>query len=123
MGRVIRRKISQPRRNGLSTEELWKGPDWGIIVCWEVGRDLAKKEPELAVRAKRDELPILGWKGGVDQPLKSGHKYGTYRYLAMWQGLRNDDLNIDPNTETDLTCSRTGVTVTYTSDAKKYSTP
>ncbi len=115
--------ISEPRRDGLSTQQLWKGDDQGLIVSWEVGRDLAKVDPKLAERVQRGELPILGWKGGVAKKLKSGKKYGTLRYLAMLQGLRCEDLHIDTGQETELVCSRTGVTVTYTADASKYRDP
>lgn len=123
MGKIIRRVISEPRRDGLSTELLWKGDDQGLIVSWEVGRDLAKADPKLAERVKRGELPILSWKGGVAKKLKSGKKHGTLRYLAMLQGLRSEDLHIDTGQETELVCSRTGVTVTYTADASKYRDP
>ncbi len=122
MSETIRRRSSEPRREGLSTEARWKGDDKGLIACWEVGRDLAGTDPTLADRAKDGELPVLGWKGGVDKALKTGKKYGTYRYLAMWQGLRGEDLCIDTASEITLTCSRTGVAVTYTSDAAKYAT-
>lgn len=119
MSRRIYRSIQEPVREGLSTEELWHGDDRGIMVCWEVGRRLDKTEPELAQRAKDGELPVLGWKGGVEKKIK-GEKYGTLKYLALWQGLRNEDLDIDRSQETALTCSKTGMKVTYTSDAKKY---
>lgn len=32
----------------------------------------------------------------------------TYRYLAMWQGLRGDDLDVDLTIEHTLTCSVSG---------------
>jgi len=67
MSRRIYRSIQEPVREGLSTEELWHGDDRGIMVCWEVGRRLDKTEPELAQRAKDGELPVLGWKGGVEK--------------------------------------------------------
>ena len=84
---------------------------------------MAEKEPELAEKAKRGELPVLAWKGGVERQLKKPEKYGTFKYLATWQGLRNEDLNIDPSVETGITCSRTGVKVIYTADSSKYNTP
>lgn len=119
----ISRKKSEPRRTGLTTEELWHSDDRGITICWEVGRDLAGSEPGLAERALRGELPVLAWKGGVEKKLEKSEKYGTFQYLATWQGLRNEDLNINPTIETELTCSRTGVKVIYTPDSKKYSPP
>lgn len=64
---IHRIKISfkEPTREGLSWDERWKGDDKGLITCWEVGRGIRKKEPNLARRAEKGELPVLGWKGGV----------------------------------------------------------
>lgn len=120
MNGILQRPFSEPRRTGLTTEALWKGEDRGLITSWEVGRDFAKSEPELAERAKQGELPILPWKGGVKTPLKSGEKYGAFRYLAMWQGLRGDDLYIDLDKETSLVCARTGTKVIFTPELDKY---
>ncbi len=117
-GRLYR-SIQEPVTEGLSTEELWHRDDRGIIVCWEVGRRLGKEEPGLAERTKNGELPVMGWKGGVEKKIK-GDKYGTLKYLALWQGLRNEDLNIDRSQETALICSRNGMKITYTSDVNKY---
>ena len=120
MNGILQRRFSEPRRTGLNTEALWKGDDQGLIISWEVGRDLAKSEPELAERAKRGELPVLPWKGGVETALKSGKKYGSFQYLAMWQGLRGNDLYIDLDKETSLVCARTGTKVIYTPELDKY---
>lgn len=46
-------------------------------------------------------------------------KYGSIFYLAMWQGLRGEDLQIDLAQESQRVCSRTGVTVIFTSDLAK----
>lgn len=89
-------------------------------MCWELGRERREKEPHLAVRAENGELPPLGWKGGVESKTKKSWKYGTLFYLAEWQGLRGDDLDIDPQQEPELTCSRTGIRVIFTNDLKKY---
>jgi hypothetical protein len=104
----------------LSWGERWKGPDNGLFTCWEVGRELAKKDPDLAERARRGELPLLDWKGGVEKEIKQLKKYGSLFYLATWQGLRGEDLDIDPNEETTLVCSRTNMRVVYTGDMSKY---
>jgi hypothetical protein len=40
--------------------------------------------------------------------------------LALWQGLRGDDLNIDLSEDRVVICSRTGMKVVYTDDATKY---
>jgi hypothetical protein len=116
----IHRPHKEPRREGLAWDERWKGEDKGLITCWEVGREIREKEPDLAIRAEKGELPVLGWKGGVEKKTKKGEKYGTLFYLAQWQGLRGDDLDIDPAQELELTCSRTGMRVIYTGDLKKY---
>lgn len=116
----IRASIHKPIRKGLSTEELWKSVDNGLIAAWERGREVSEENPEFAALAKAGELVLLPWKGGVEQAV-NGIKYGTTRYLAMWQGLRGDDLDIDRSAELQLTCSRTGVTVHFSEDTKKQS--
>ena len=120
MNQRVYKSYSEPLRGELSWDERWKGPDGGLITCWEVGRKLSNKEPEMAERAKNGELPVLGWKGGVEKKIKKKEKYGTLFYLAQWQGLRGDDLDIDLSEETELVCSRTGMKVIYTGDIKKY---
>ena len=114
------RSYKEPKRDGASFDQRWRGPDKGLITCWEVGRELSKKDPELAERAIRGELPVLGWKGGVEKEIKKKEKYGTLFYLAQWQGLRGDDLDIDLSEEKELICSRTKVKVIYTGVFKKY---
>jgi len=81
---------------------------------------LREKGSPLAAMAERGELPVLPWKGGVAQRTKKGSKYGTLWYLAEWQGLRGDDLDIDLDEEVEMTCSKTDMTVTYTLDREKY---
>jgi hypothetical protein len=121
MSQRIYRSCKKLKREGLSWEERWKGQDNGLITCWEVGRELAKKEPELAAKAQRGELPVLHWKGGVDSKTKKRKKYGSLYYLAQWQGLRGEDLDIDLSKEIKLTCSKTGITIIYTNCIKKLS--
>ena len=121
MDRKIQRSISQPFRNDLSWEQRWKGKDQGLIQCWEVGRQLSEKDPSLAVNAVRGELPMMTWKGGVEKKLKVKGKYGTLRYLAQWQGLRGEDLDIDLSREYELICTRTNMKVVFTGDTNKHS--
>jgi hypothetical protein len=116
----IYRSITEPLRGPLTYNERWKGSDKGSIISWEIGRKLAKEKPELAERAKNDELPLSGWKGGTDNQLKVPKKFGAMFYLAEWQGLRGEDLDIDITQEPTLTCSKTGLQVTYTFDIDKY---
>lgn len=116
----ITRSIKEPTRTNLSWEELWQASDKGLIACWECGRAKGLEDSELANAARNGELMILPWKGGVEKALKVGKKYGTLSYLAMWQGLRDEALNISLVEELSLTCSRTGMIVTYTSDSTKH---
>lgn len=120
MDNRIYRSYDEPKREGLSWNEYWKAEDKGLIKCWEVGRELRQREPAIARLAEQGELPLLGWKGGVDKNIKKREKFGVLFYLAQWQGLRGDDLDIDLNEEIQLTCSRTGIRVIYTNDIEKY---
>ncbi|MBI3838463.1 MAG: hypothetical protein HY288_11090 [Planctomycetia bacterium] len=119
MSSHIRRSAKEPIRVGLSHAELWQGPDKALICCWEVGRQLRDKDTELAARAAEGELVSLPWKGGTEnfEELQDGKKpsrrYGGLRYLAMWQGLRGDDLDIALKVETILICARTKRSVTF----------
>lgn len=120
MSARIQRSMQLSIRVGMTSEELWGGPDRGLWLCWENGRLDAIREPELAERAKRDELPTLIWKGGAEKKLKAKIRYGSLQYLATWQGLRGDDLDIDISAEIEKTCSRTGQSVVFTADQSKY---
>ena len=122
MKRRVRRSRDEPIREGLSWAERWRGADKGLIACWEAGRAQRLRQPDLAERASRDELPPLCWKGGVDKKIKKG-KYGTLNYLAHWAGLRGEDLDLDLSQEYELTCARTGMTVTFTGDKEKWRAP
>ena len=111
--------VSDPPALGASFEELWCGPDQGLICCWLRGLEKAKENPELALKAKNGELPVLSWKGGVEKKLQSGVKVGSINYVATWQGLRGDNLNVDPDVEREIECSRTRVKVTFTSSIER----
>ena len=80
MTQRVYKSCSDPLRGKLSWEERWKGPDGGLITCWETGRELRNKEPDLSERAKSDELPVLGWKGGVEKRILKKQKYGTFYF-------------------------------------------
>ncbi len=118
----VRRSISEPLRRELSWEDRWRGSDGGLIAAWERGRETAIESPKLADQAKAGVLPILPWKGGGDHELKTKKRFGTLRYLAMWQGLRGDDLDVDRAAEITLTCTTTSVAVCFTGDSSKYTT-
>lgn len=116
----VYRAASEPLRANLTWHEAWEGQDKGLIKCWEVGRELATKNPDLAEQCARGALPVLHWKGGSNRTLKKREKCGGLFYLAQWQGLRGEDLDIDPDQERTITCSQTGMIVTFTPDHSKY---
>ena len=107
------RSIDQPIREGLSWNERWKGPDKGLIWCWERGRQKRVEELELAACAEKGELVMLSWKGGVETKLKIEKKPGTFKYLATWQGLRGEDLDIPLEAGRVIECTKTGQAVAF----------
>ncbi|WP_445672677.1 hypothetical protein [Pseudomonas inefficax] len=119
MNRIIHRSHAEPERLHLDWNSTWKSTDLGLIKSWEIGRKLADQKPALAACAKADELPPLNWKGGVSKKLKKREKFGSLHYLAQWQGLRGQDLEIDMDAEITLTCSKTGMVITFTPDLRK----
>lgn len=116
---IIQRLFSETDRQGLSWEQVWQGPDRGLIKCWETGRALAQQDSDLAERCRIGALPPLNWKGGVSRVLKKKEKFGALQYLAQWQGLRGEDLSISLEAELTMTCSTTGMVVTFTPDLTK----
>lgn len=115
----IRRDIAEPHRGELSWAERWEGIDGGLIACWERGCEKRKEDPALAQRASEGELVLLPWRGGVEKAIK-GEKYGTLNYLAMYQGIRGESLDIDTTAEVVRQCAKTKVTVIYTRDTSKF---
>lgn len=67
----IQQDISTPLRPALSWSDTWESGDKGLIKCWEVGRELATKRPDLEQACLNNELPTLGWKGGLSRSLKN----------------------------------------------------
>lgn len=116
----IHRSINEPRREGLTFDEKWRQDDHGLITCWEIGRDLRERGDERVERAENGELPILPYKGGRGAPIQAEWKYGVLSYYAMWLGLRGEDLNVDPDEEVEVTCTKTGTRVIFTLDYEKY---
>lgn len=94
------------------------GADRGVINAWMVGRDLARRDLGLVDRVRAGELPPLVFKGGVEKKVK-GSKVGSLWYLAEWQGLRGDGLDIDVDDDIEMVCARTGVKVLFTLDFDK----
>lgn len=112
----IHRLITESIRQNLTWDERWESTDRGLIACWERGRAKSLEDATLAQQARNGQLIILPWKGGVEKAVKKKQKYGSFYYLAMWQGLRGDDLNIDTENEPTLTCSVTSMTIVFTND-------
>lgn len=108
--------ISNPPTQGPSWDERWEGPDKGLITVWLKFIERARNEPDLVTAAKAGELPLTGLRGGVEKPIKTKGKLGALHYLAGWQALRGEDLDIDTEAVIQLTCTRTNVTVTFTGD-------
>ena len=115
------RSFSTPKRVNPSYSERWNGSDKGLITCWEVGRTKRETDLSLVKKVENNELPVLGWKGGVDKKLVNLNKFGSLNYLAQWQGVRGQDLDVSLSKELSLECSLTGMKVTFTPDTTKYS--
>jgi hypothetical protein len=119
----INRSITEQIRKDVKWKQKWDDADQGLIACWERGREKSVEDHELALHARDGQLVVLPWKGGVEKELKNKKKFGTLYYLAMWQGLRGEDLNIDLGHEYILTCSKNNMTVVFTNDEDKYAEP
>ena len=102
----------------VSWEDRWEGLDRGLICSWARGLEKARETPSLREQALRGELPPLAWKGGADKAIKQGKRMGSLHYLAMYQGLRGEPLDIDPDAGAMLTCTRFKTIVTFTGDAQ-----
>ena len=113
------RSINETVRSDPNFDERWGTIELGLITSWERGREKSIEDPKLADQALAGQLPVLPWKGGVEKAIQKKLKYGVLNYLAMWQGLRGEDLNIDVKIETALTCTATEMTVVFTSDVAK----
>ena len=115
----IHASIENPPERSDDFDERCNGPDEGLINSWLSGIEFSQREPALSIKAKAGELPVLPWKGGVEKTIKRKDKVGALQYLAAWQGLRGDDLNVELGSEVVMTCTRTGVVVTFTGELQK----
>jgi hypothetical protein len=116
---LIQASVNNPPAFEHDYDRRLKGPDHGLINAWIAGIRYAKEHPDLAARAQAGELPVLPYRGGVERSIKTRNKIGALQYVAMWQGLRHQDLHLDTESEPVMTCQRTGVPVTFTLDIKK----
>lgn len=114
---VVSQKFAGRCPQGESWEERWGGQDRGLICSWHRGIEKVREAPELCQQAMRGELPSLPWVGG-GKFIKAGKRVGSLHYLAMWQGLRGEDLNIDTTRGRIIRCSLTGMVVTFTGDIR-----
>jgi hypothetical protein len=119
----IFRNFSEPDRENITWKETWEQEDKGLIKNYEVGRALGIKNPELVEKAKNGELPVLGYKGGVEKALIKKEKIGALNYIAKWQAFRGENLDIDLDKEVVLTCTKTDITVTFTMVLEKLKNP
>lgn len=103
----VTRSITTPIRNGLKTvADIWDGRDKGLIFCWEQGREEAARKPDLADRAGRGELVAVGRAESRDAEDHGIWKRGSLQYLAWWQGLRGEDLNVSFVEEIEILCPK-----------------
>jgi hypothetical protein len=115
----IQRIYDEPLREDQSFENRWNKQDRGLITCWEKGREIKNRRPDMAEKASRGELPVLGFKGGIAKRIQDVEKIGSLNYLAQWQGLRGEDLDVTIGEEVVIECSKTGMIVTFTDDIEK----
>lgn len=115
MAARVYRSVETPLREDISMDERWNGPDKGLIWCWERGRQRRNDQPDLAERAEDGELVLLPWRGGVEKKLQMNRKQGSLQYLATWQGLRGEDLDVDLEGERVIKCTGTGQIVVFSS--------
>lgn len=95
------------------------GPDRGLINAWLAGLEKRKEWPEVIAKVSAGELPPLPFRGGIAEEIQTKKKVGHLWYVAMWHGLRGDDLNLSTGAELVMVCSRTGVSVLFTIDQEK----
>jgi len=119
MATRLLRSVNQPIREGLSWSERWEGSAKGLIWCWERGRQKRLEDPDRAALADKGELVLLGWKGGVEKKLKIKKKPGTLKYLATWQGLRGEDLDLALEGERVIVCTKTRQAVVFSAKLRR----
>ncbi|WP_423459916.1 hypothetical protein [Ottowia sp. VDI28] len=116
---LVECSASSPPTAEANFEKRVNGPDGGMVSAWLAGRELSSQRPDLAAAATANELPILAFAGGVERKIKLQEKLGALQYVAMWQGLRGDDLRVNLSEESVLMCSKHGVRVRFTADWRK----
>lgn len=124
---IVRESVASAPPVSKRYEDRLEGPDKGVINAWLAGlikrrEAFATSQPtplRLVARAEAGELPVLPYRGGVEVAIKRQDKIGSLLYVAMWLGLRGEDLLIDTDSEPTLVCQRTGVPVLFTLNTDK----
>ena len=117
---LVRHSFDNPPPFEVDYAKRNDGPDRGLVNAWLSGIAMRKDKPILAQQAEAGELPVLAFRGGVAKALKTNKpKIGALLYVAMWTGLRGEDLHLDTEQEPSLQCTRHGVTVVYTHSISK----
>ena len=99
-----------------------------LEICHTTGKEMRDSDPELAVRVERGELPVLNWPGGFDAEASPPRQFGSFFYLAQWQGLRGEqwhgitgnNKNMSTTHPVGIKCAVTGMATIFTKDARKY---
>ena len=99
-----------------------------LEICYTTGKEMRDSDPELAGRAKRGELPVLNWPGGFGAEASPPRRFGSFFYLAQWQGLRGEqwhgitgkNRNMSTSHPVGIKCAVTGMVTIFTKDARKY---
>jgi hypothetical protein len=133
--------------------EIWDGSDKGLIYCWELGRKERKEKPDLAARAENGELVAVGRlranlgsdfrdddlpdvasrdsdesaddsKSRKKKPENHGiWKRGSLQYLAWWQGLRGESLDVSLDQTVEIVCPKVFTTEKGKKVQRKYLFP
>ncbi|WP_434120383.1 hypothetical protein [Pseudomonas fortuita] len=117
--RHIQRPISAALRpeGELSFFERWLDEDYGLIWCWERGRRRSVENPALVASCLAGNLPSLSGRIGLAR--NQGQTKESLKYLAEWQGLRGENLNIKLDIKVFLTCSESCVEVSFEHDSPR----
>ena len=99
-----------------------------LEICHTTGKEMRNSDPKLAGRAERGELPVLYWPGGFDAEASPPRRFGSFFYLAQWQGLRGEqwhgitgkNRNMSTSHPVGIKCAATGMVTIFTKDARKY---
>jgi hypothetical protein len=141
------------REDVSTAADIWDGPDKGLIYCWELGRKERKEKPDLAARAESGELVAVGRlranfvndfrddelpddaKTDVDESAEGAKtrkkrpenhgiwKRGSLQYLAWWQGLRGESLDVSLVQTIEIVCPKIFTTEKGKKGQRKYYFP